>query len=242
MGKFVIYPLHVGDLKRQKSNLAYMKEPGKEIIFPLICWYCTDGARKVMIDTGGTAPDHRWQPYTRRPEQTLEHQLKQLGVKAEEITDVIFTHLHWDHAGNNHLFNNAKFYAQEAELQELAHPSLPIFSGSYDKNTSFPSSVVSLEGECCLMDGIRVITTPGHSPGSQSVIVDTEKGPYVITGDLIALYECYESDPMIVNGIHIDLREYYESLEKVKAVGGQILPGHDEKVLQYFSYPPADEN
>ena len=109
MGKFVIYPLHVGDLKRQKSNLAYMKEPGKEIIFPLICWYCTDGARKVMIDTGGTAPDHRWQPYTRRPEQTLEYQLKQLGVKAEEITDVIFTHLHWDHAGNNHLFNNAKF-------------------------------------------------------------------------------------------------------------------------------------
>ena len=54
MGNFTIYPLHVGDLNRQKSNLAYMREPGVKIDFPLICWYLTDGTHKVMVDTRRT--------------------------------------------------------------------------------------------------------------------------------------------------------------------------------------------
>ena len=73
--------------------------------------------------------------------------------------------------------------------------------------------------------------------GSQSVVIDTAAGIHLITGDLIALYECYEHVPMFVNGIHIDLREYYQSLERVKQIGGVILPGHDYKVLQHSSYP-----
>ena len=204
----------------------------------MICWYVTDGTHKIMVDTGGTAPDGRWQPYTRTPEQDLSQALEKLGVQKEEITHVILTHLHWDHAGNNTLFKNAQFFVQRTELEEAANPPIKLFSGSYDPDIIFKTDYIVLDGDCAILDGIRVITTPGHSLGSQSIVVETAQGPYVITGDLIALYECYEHDPMFVNGIHIDLREYYQSLGKVKEIGGNILPGHDYKVFQHASYPP----
>lgn len=241
MPNYTIFPLHVGDLTRQKSNLAYMQEPGVKIDFPLICWYLTDGVRKLMVDTGGTPPDHRWQPHTRTPEQDPARALECLRVHPEEITDVIMTHLHWDHAGNNHLFPNAKFYVQRAELEEVENPPVKMFAGSYDKDVVARTKYIALEGDCELWEGIRVITTPGHSMGSQSVIVDTAGGPHVIVGDLVGLFECYEHDPMFVNGIHIDLRDYYRSLERVKAIGGTVLPGHDYKVFQHTSYPVLDE-
>ena len=96
---------------------------------------------------------------------------------------------------------------------------------------------MTLDGDSQIMDGIRVITTPGHTLGSQSVVVDTEAGPHIIAGDLIGLLECYEHDPMFVNGIHIDLRDYFASLERVKAIGGVVLPGHDYRVFEHNVYP-----
>lgn len=237
MASYTIYPLHVGDLNRQKSNLAYMQQPGVKIDFPLICWYLTDGKRKIMVDTGGVAPDHRWQPYTRSPEQDPGTALRKLGVQPEEITDVILTHLHWDHAGNNHLFPNARFYVQRTEIEEVLHPPVRMFASSYDVPAVLKTKYELLDGDCLLWEGIRVVTTPGHTLGSQSVVVDTDSGPHVLVGDLIGLYECYEHDPMFYNGIHIDLREYTASLEKVKSIGGIILPGHDYKVLNDRKYP-----
>lgn len=238
MAKFKIYPMHVGDLERQKSNLMYMKYPGVKIRFPLICWYITDGIRHIMVDTGGTPPDGRWQPSFRTPEQAPEAVLARMGVDPQSITDVIFTHLHWDHAGNNHLFPNAQFYVQRKELQEAAAPCLKLFAESYDYEQIFKTKYTVLDGDCELMDGIRVITTPGHSVGSQSVIIDTKAGSYLIAGDLIGLYECMQNDPMVVNGIHIDLISYYESLDRVRNSGCTVLPGHDYLVFDHAVYPP----
>lgn len=240
MSNYVIYPLHVGDLNRQKSNLAYMQQPGVKIDFPLICWYLTDGTHQIMVDTGGIAPDHRWQPYTRTPQQDPAQALSRLGVDPKDITHVILTHLHWDHAGNNALFPNAKFYVQKTELEEAKDPPVKMFAGSYDVPAVFQTQYTLLDGEQEILEGISVIPTPGHSLGSQSVVVDTEQGKYVLAGDLIALFECYQHDPMFVNGIHIDLISYFRSLERVKEIGGVVLPGHDYQVFSHPCYPPKD--
>ncbi|MPN31033.1 hypothetical protein SDC9_178504 [bioreactor metagenome] len=58
----------------------------------------------------------------------------------------------------------------------------------------------------------------------------------MITGDCIALYECYESEPMIPNGVHTDLIEYYNQMERIKRMKKKVLPGHDFKVFTQGCY------
>lgn len=233
---YKIYPIHVGTITRPKSNMVYMRGADQPWDFPLIIWYVTDGKRNIIVDTGGTPPDGRYKPYVCPENQQPEYALKAAGVKPDFVTDVILTHLHWDHAGNNVLFRNASFYVQRKELQYAAAP-LKIHEGSYDKTLVFNTRYEVLDGDTEIMDGISVIATPGHSPGSQSVLINTRSGPYMLAGDLIGLYECMDYDPMAVNSIHTDLFSYYKSLDRVRKMGCHILPGHDIKVLEKICYP-----
>lgn len=236
MNQYVIYPLRLGTITRDKSNMTFMRNQGKIEEYPLTAWYVTDGSRKIVVDTGGCAPDRRYQPYVRTPDQELDAQFTKLGVDCGEITDVILTHLHWDHAGGNHFFKNAVFYIQRAELQYAAAP-LEIHRQSYDLPLIFRTEYRMLNGDQELFEGISVIVTPGHSPGSQCVLVATAAGPHLIAGDLVGLYECYECDPMLCSSFHTDLIAYYDSLHRVKRLGMRVLPGHEWKVFERERYP-----
>jgi glyoxylase-like metal-dependent hydrolase (beta-lactamase superfamily II) len=217
--------------------MMYLKEPGKKINCPILAWLLASESKKILVDTGGSPPDgKRYQPYVREAGQDLENQLKARGVSPEEIHDIVLTHLHWDHAGANDIFSGANFYAQQKEI-DYARSPLPIHVNSYDHGLVFKTDYKTIDGPADLFAGLSVILTPGHSPGSQSVIVNTAKGKYVIVGDLIALYSCFEADPMIANGIHTDLYSYYESLNAIKNLQLPILPGHDPKVLRHIKYP-----
>jgi glyoxylase-like metal-dependent hydrolase (beta-lactamase superfamily II) len=236
MNTYTIYPLHLGTIVRDNSNMMYMKDCGKKISIPLLAWLVKDGNTNLLVDTGGTDPDgKRYMPYTREPDQDMSSQLAKHDLVPDDISYVIMTHLHWDHAGNNQLFSKATFFVQKRELQYAAAP-LKIHESAYDYGLVFKTKYEVLNGDCTLFDGISLITTPGHSPGSQSAIINTRQGNYIIVGDLIGLYACYETDPMIVNGLHTNLFEYYDSLNKVKALGAKILPGHDPKVLEQESF------
>ena len=54
MGKYQIFPLHVGDIVRDNTNMMYMVEPGKKITIPLLVWLLFDGEHYRLVDTGGT--------------------------------------------------------------------------------------------------------------------------------------------------------------------------------------------
>ncbi|MDR1034454.1 MAG: MBL fold metallo-hydrolase, partial [Holosporales bacterium] len=129
---YTIYPLDLGTVTRSKSQIVGVKGDNGVIDIPILAYFVTDGERKIMIDTGGGQPDgRRYMPYTRSEEQSVVNQLGKIDILPKEIDTVIFTHLHWDHAGGNKEFTNAKFYAQERELHNAIAP-LPIHKGSYD--------------------------------------------------------------------------------------------------------------
>ena len=237
MCKYQIFPLHVGDIIRDNTNMMYMVDPGRKSTIPLLAWLLFDGKHWILVDTGGTPADGiRYMPYTQASGCTLEEQLQLYGVSPEEIDTVILTHLHWDHAGNNMLFPNAKFYVQKRELDYASNP-LEIQRGAYNYELISQTRYELIDGTRDILDGISVIPTPGHSPGSQSVIVETEQGPHIIVGDLICLYACIERSPAIVNGLHTDLFEYYDSIERVIQTGFRILPGHEPQILDHTVYP-----
>ncbi len=85
-----------------------------------------------------------------------------------------------------------------------------------------------------------MVVTPGHSPGSQAVLVDTAKGVHVIAGDTITHYlnmDVPQGDSFWPNPLYVDLRDFYKSLDWLRDSGGTILPGHDPLVLKQTIYP-----
>ena len=94
------------------------------------------------------------------------------------------------------------------------------------------------------MPGIRVVHLPGHTPGSQAVVVETSEGPLVIAGDAVPLYENWEGDEIlehIPSGIYSKLEDYYHSVKRLKSLEARILPGHDDKVFSETRYPASKE-
>jgi glyoxylase-like metal-dependent hydrolase (beta-lactamase superfamily II) len=238
MAKFKIYPLNVGRTIRDKSiGPTYTKDAGLLLDTPIISWYITDGQQEIIVDTGGVPADGKVKmPYYQEKGHTISEQLARLDIQPARIKTVIITHLHWDHMSNNHLFPNAKFYVQKKELQYAVAP-IPIHVGHFDLKQIFLTRYEIVDGDQEIIAGISVLLTPGHTPGSQTVLVTTSKGIYGIAGDFVANYEGWESKPRLPGGIHTDLVEYYASFEKLERACDYVLPGHDYKVFDCECYP-----
>ena len=128
--------------------------------------------------------------------QTAE--LAKRGLKAEDITHVILTHLHFDHCGaattiDNHgeiipAFPNAKYFIQRMQFDEASNPH-ERNQASYKPDRFMPiverGQMVFLDGDTEIIDGVKAIVTNGHAMGHQVVELDFDDFKGVFTGDLI---------------------------------------------------------
>lgn len=238
MKTYKITPLCLGLITRPKKNFFYNYQGTEVEAFPVNAYYL-EGEHKILVDNGGCAVDAERgiaaQPYTRTTDQEVDNALRNIGVQPEEIEYIIFTHLHWDHASNNHLFPNAKLICQKRELESLDEPENPSNKKGYVKEYVQLFHYELVEGDTELFDGISVVLTPGHTIGSQSVIVQTEDGPTIISGDLITLIESWERDPPQPNGLYYNedaLEMMFESINKLIPISKRLLPGHDKRVFE----------
>jgi glyoxylase-like metal-dependent hydrolase (beta-lactamase superfamily II) len=237
MSYFNLYPLNCGTLIRGSERVGLHFQPGVPFTYPVIAWYLTDGRHKLMIDNGGPVECAIKQPYQVTEEQRLERQLANVGVRPEEIEAVIITHLHWDHTFNNDLFPKARFYLQKRELEYAAAP-LPIHKDTYfHLEKIIKTDYVLLEGDQEIVPGVRAVFTPGHTPGSQSVAVDTADGVFVLISDLTNLAAFWEAEPKVPNGVHHDLSDTFRSFDRVAAIADYVLTGHEPKIFDYRSFP-----
>jgi len=96
------------------------------------------------------------------------------------IEIVVNTHLHFDHCGGNHLFAGRPTYVQRRELEDALGPE-PYTIREW---VEAPGVVYeALDGEREILPGVRLVPAPGHTPGSQVVVVEAGGGPIVIAGD-----------------------------------------------------------
>jgi len=238
--QWTIAPLVLATAVRDLSQVLLMAPMGTGVDGAVLAWLLLSGDEKILVDTGFGAmdtPDLK-NNFSRTSEQSLESQLARFNVVPEEIRLVVNTHLHVDHCSGNCFLPNARFLAQKTEL-EYARDPLPIQRPAYDVDLSH-MDLELLEGDTEIAEGVKTILTPGHSPGSQAVLIDTSKGLYVIAGDTITHYlsmDVPENTSFWPGSLYVDLKEYYESLDRLKDLGGTILPGHDPLVLKQMTYP-----
>ncbi len=120
--------------------------------------------------------------------KTLRSQLAEISIDPSKIDFLAFSHLHNDHTGNADLFRSSTWLMQEAEYNMAFSESAKNYGyHPQDYVNSKSNTVIKLRGNHDVFgDGaVIIISTPGHSPGHQSLFVDLPKtGPVILSGDL----------------------------------------------------------
>jgi len=215
--------------------------------FPQIMFAILGGDFPIVVDTGAPDPDfvrrHHRYDYVRAEDEHPVDALRAIGVEVEDVPMVINTHLHWDHCGNNVLFVNAEFIVQQSELHFAIDPIRQARLAYENTAEMLPpwapvlNRFRTVRGDVGLTAEISLVTLPGHSPGSQGVLVDTDAGRFLLAGDCVDSYANWAGDdrlPHIPGGVFIDMVDYMESFDKIEGLerqGVQIIPSHDQRVL-----------
>jgi N-acyl homoserine lactone hydrolase len=106
-----------------------------------------------------------------REEDDIRARLKEIGLEPGEVRHVILSHMHWDHVGGCKFFPGATFVVQRAEYRFALYPDRA-FSKPYVRHLFEGMSNLDLrEGDGEVVPGAWVISSPGHTPGHQSVLV-----------------------------------------------------------------------
>src|SRR5699024_2790121 len=167
-----VRPLQLGTMTVDTSQLVRGVDVGTKIDIPCIAWVLHSTHGIVVVDTGPA--DAPWSakfhnPMIRPPEEGVVAAFANADVDVKAVKVVINTHLHWDHCYGNTYFENARFWVQRKELDyaRTPHPcDVPIYES--DHAAPFEAAAdrfVCVDGEEEVATGVRVIPTPGHTPG-----------------------------------------------------------------------------
>jgi N-acyl homoserine lactone hydrolase len=237
MPEYVIHPMVVGMNETDQGIMTYLKGYGKRIYLPIYVFYLEGGPEKILVDTGleqfmvppGVAEEYGLEVLE------FEDALAKYELAPEDIDIIIHTHLHNDHCENDYKCVNARVFVQEKELAFFQNPH-PL-DHRYFPDLLDGVEVVTVEGDVEIVPGISVMLTPGHTPGGQSVVVNTKQGKAVITGFCCNEQNFPASGPVVPPGVHLDLLQAYESVQRVKAAADILIPLHDLSVGRQHTIP-----
>jgi N-acyl homoserine lactone hydrolase len=163
-GPITITPLRTADLLAEGERIP-------------VCMHLIDHpAARVLVDTGLT--------HLHPAAADLDPRLRpweELDLDLASVDIVVNTHLHFDHCGGNHLFAGRPTYVQRRELEDartLEGYTVPEWVDAPGVR------YVPVDGELELLPGVRLVPAPGHTAGTQIVVVETGARPVVIGGDV----------------------------------------------------------
>lgn len=225
---------------------------GKPITLSNSCYLIKHAKGWMLWETGyaeslASMPDGFVTPvltWRWRAPKTLSAQLAEIGVSPSQIARVGFSHAHPDHIGNGSLFPTATLYIQEAEYDFYLGPKgkPPAPPANYEKLRSNPT--VKLKGDYDVFgDGsVMILSSPGHTPGHQSLLVRLPKsGPVLLTGDAAHFRDNWENRRVPVQ--NFSKEQTLESMEKLAGFAAankaQVWINHDPAQTATLPKSPA---
>ena len=133
----------------------------------------------VLFDTGlSPFEDDVRERYDPRIRTAMEA-VKSTGVDPNDIVAIANCHMHADHAGGNHEFPGVPIHVQRVELEAARQPdyTYPQYACDFAD-----ARLIALDGESEILPGLRLVPTPGHTNGHQSLLISTDQGVVMLAG------------------------------------------------------------
>lgn len=232
--------LNVGWISSSASVWRQGEDPEQRIRFPVPAYLIETETERILIDTGlNPAAVSDPASYYGRPEAAMFELELDEGITAQvdvgTLTRVVVTHLHFDHAGSLSLLPRSVPIAIQRSEWEGAHHTATV-----KRNFFYPRDYEALEDrDLLLLDGdhdllgdgsIRLLLTPGHTPGHQSVMV----GERLLLGIDVAHFAHTLDDkrfPIFADDFAAQARSA-DRLREMRDSGITVIPGHDPAVLR----------
>ncbi|MBR0833966.1 N-acyl homoserine lactonase family protein [Bradyrhizobium manausense] len=219
-----------GDISRWSPGV----NEGKSMDFVDTCYLIKHSQGWFLWDTGipdavasmpnGLAPADPKAVTWRRP-KTLAAQLEQIGVKPADIKAMAVSHTHPDHIGNVEMFPQATLYVQKAEYDWPGANNEPRFKPSH------PVELLAGDKDVFGDGSLTILSTPGHTPGHQSLMVKLPKtGVVVLSGDAVHFKDNWDNRRVPSMNANKELtaasmQKIADTLDKEKA---QLWINHDK--------------
>lgn len=244
---YEVYALRIGSNAQRTARENFFFDaccgpPDASMPLDYFFWVVRDASRTVIVDTA--FPLATGVRRERQMMRSVGDALAGLDIDPASVTDVIITHLHWDHAGNLDLFPNARVHVQGAELRfctgtEMRHPALRKIYDREDVLQAvgilYDGRLVVHEGTTEFAPGIEMCLVGGHTPGSQVVRVSTRRGHVVLAADAAHLWANVRG--RLAFPILHDLAKVLDAFETIDALADgpdHVIPGHDPLVASVF--------
>ena len=231
----------------QVSGLVAGADPARRMDIAMMVWLVEGNGRHILVDSGFYREQFmkQWKPVDYvKPSEAIAR----VGLKPEDITDLIITHMHWDHADGVDLFPKARTWIQKDELEYYAGSAWQSRGthGGIDPEDVLALVRLNTEGRVGLVNGDAREILPGiscytggkHTYASQFVTVNTAAGTVVLASDNMYLYENLEKHALIAQTL--DAESNLRAQDRMKQLAANprlIVPGHDPAVLTRFPNP-----
>lgn len=234
-----LHAMTVGHLTIPTGSLLEGRDGSTQV--PITSYLITHPRGRVVFDTGMHLDTQRdpaehighwlasFHEFDYSEGEDVASRLQDIDVDPLTVTNVVNSHLHFDHCGGNRLLANATVVVQAAELNAARERGEARGYIADDFETGQPLHLI--DGEYDLFGDGSVVAFPtyGHTPGHQSLRVRTETGgEFVLCGDACYLKETL--DTMTLPGIVSDRNGFRRSLElfrNFQTNGATIMYGHD---------------
>ena len=225
------------------SSLVAGADPARKLDIAMSVWLLKGPGRKnVLVDTGFYRAE-LFKDWEVRGFTKPSDVLAKVGLRPEDVSDVIITHMHWDHVGGADLFPNARVWIQKAEWEYSSDPSkkaggvVPADVAALQKVRE-AGRLSLVEGDAEVIPGITVYLGGKHTYASQYVGVNTASGTVVVASDAVYLYENLAKHLSIAQSL--DLKANLAAQDRMKTIASSlrlIVPGHDPEVFVRFPTP-----
>ncbi|HEX7105323.1 MAG TPA: N-acyl homoserine lactonase family protein [Acidothermaceae bacterium] len=242
-----VYQLVIGRRRLPLRNCLLRGGDDTAVNFAYSLWVAISDSSVLLVDTGFDEPVAR-----RRGidfERGAVAALRELELEPSDVSTIVLTHLHFDHAGGLDAFPNARVHVQQADLD--------FYTGAFMRFRLCSSAVEDadiaavqklradgrlelLSGDARIVDGVDALHIGGHTPGMQAVRLRTASRDLVLASDAAHLYANLEAQvPFPVLHDVPTSCVAFERLAGLAEGGATVVPGHDGAVMDRFERLPG---